>query len=237
MVSYLIEFRFQSRRVRTHLQRIIYNIYRKFRIGRGKKVSHISLVCITQTTDEKRLISDFFKICSETRQMKFTVDGFGTFDNNRVVYAKINASTRLNDFRNKLVETIRSYCTVQSNDKNKDKDRFAYHSTLAMNMSPGKFNQVKKYVMGLPKPRYSHIVMRVTLLKHGKILREYDFMQRKLLYRNQALNRNITRRSKELLRRFMQGQYDPDRNIKKELVPIQLSLWEKIKSFFGAKNG
>jgi len=232
MTSYLIEFRFQSRKVKTHLQRIIYNIYRKFRVGKGKKVSHISLVCITNTTNEKRLISDFARICSQTKQMKFAVNGFGTFDNNQVVYAKIDASTRLNDFRIKLVENIKSYCQVQPNDKNKDKDKFGYHSTLAMKMSPEKFNQVKRYVMRLPKPRYSHIVMRVTLLKRGKILKEYDFMQRRLLNRQQALNRYITRKSKSLLKQFMQGNHNPDRNIKDVTEQKTKSFWDKIKSFF-----
>lgn len=232
---YLIEFRFQSKRVRTHLQRIIYNINRKFGIGRGKKVSHITLVGPISTTNEKRLISDFAKICSKTQHMRFAVNGFGTFDNNGVVYAKIDASTALNDFRNGLVEKIKSYCTIQSNDKRKDKDKFAYHSTLAMKMLPNKFNQVKNYVMKLPKPRYSQIVMRITLLKNRRILREYDFMQRRLLNRGQSLNRNITRRSKELLRNFMQGRHDPDRNVKKE-VHSTLSFWEKIKNFFGGSK-
>jgi hypothetical protein len=232
MASYLIEFRFQSRKVKTHLQKIIYNIYRKFKIGKGKKVSHISLVCISQTTNERRLIYDFAKICSETKQMKFVVNGFGTFDNNRVVYANIDASTRLNDFRIKLVENIKSYCQVQPNDKNKDKDKFGYHSTLAMKMSPEKFNQVKKYVMRLPKPRYSHIVMRVTLLKRGKILREYDFMQRRLLNRKQALNRHITIKSKSLLKQFMRDNYNPDKKIKERAEPKIKSFWDKIKSFW-----
>lgn len=34
-------------------------------------------------------------------------------------------------------------------------------------------------------------LLRVTLLKNGKILYEYDFLQRKLFNRNQSLNRKI----------------------------------------------
>ena len=90
--------------------------------------------------------------------------------------------------------------------------------------------------MKLRKPKYSQIVIRVTLLKKGKILREYDFMQRRLLNRRQALNRHITRRSKTLLRQFMQGKHDPNRRIRRVTKPKPKSLWERIKGFFGVKN-
>ena len=76
--------------------------------------------------------------------------------------------------------------------------------------------------------------MRITLLKGGKILREYDFLQKRLLNRRQALNKHITRNSKELLRKFFEGSYNPDEGVHKfEKHPYQ-SLWDKIKSFFGA---
>ena len=106
MTSYLIEFRFQSKRVKTHLKRIIHKINKRFRVGKKTRVSHISLVGPFTTRNERRLISDFAMICSKTKLMNFKVNGFGTFENNGVIFAKINASTRLNDFRIKLVDTI-----------------------------------------------------------------------------------------------------------------------------------
>jgi len=233
MVSYLIEFRFQSKRVKTYLKRMIYDINRKFHVGKRKNVPHITLAGPLTTTSEKRLISDFARICSETRLMKFKLRGFGTFDSNRVVYVNIGASERFNDFRVKLCNIIRPYCKLKPHDKREDKDRFGYHSTLAMKLSPDKFNKIKNYINSKPKPDYSQVVMRVTLLKGGRILREYDFIQRRLLNRSQSLNRHISRRSKTLLRQFMQGKYDPDRRIRKVFEPKTQSFWEKIKSFFG----
>ena len=58
MQSYLIEFRFQSKRVNTYLRGMIYNINRKFRVGKRKHVPHISLVGPFTTNNERKLISD-----------------------------------------------------------------------------------------------------------------------------------------------------------------------------------
>jgi len=233
MQSYLIEFRFQSKRVNTYLRGMIYNINRKFRVGKRKHVPHISLVGPFTTNNERKLISDFARICSETELLKFKLRGFGTFDNNKVVYVNINASDRLNDFRIKLTNTLRKYCNVKSHDKKSEKKRFAYHSTIAMKLNENKFNQIKKYINSKSKPNYSQIVMRITLLKGGRILKEYDFMQRRLLNRHQSLNRHITRKSKELLRKFMRGQYQPKRKVRKQSKSEPQSIWKKIKSFFG----
>lgn len=233
-MTYLIEFRFQSARVKKYLKGMICEINRKFKVGKRKHVPHITLVGPITTRDEKQLISDFARICSETKLMKFKLKGFGTFDNNRVVYVNIEPSERLNDFRVKLAKTLRKYCQLKkSQDKREDKDRFGYHSTIAMKLCPDKFNAIKRYINRKPKPNYSQIVMRVTLLKQGRILREYDFLQRRLLNRRQSLNKYISRRSKELLKQFMNGEYDPDRKIKTAVEIKHISIWNRIKKFFG----
>lgn len=234
MASYLIEFRFQSAKIKRYLKGMIYDINKKFRVGKKKSVPHVTLVGSFTTRNEKRLISDFARVCSETKLMKLKGKGFGTFDSNRVVYVKIGAGDKLNEFRIRLVENIRPYCTLQSQDRRKSVDKFGYHATLAMKLSEKKFTRIKSYIHTKQPPTFSQRVMRITLLKKGKILREYDFLQRRLLNRRQALNRQITRKSKELLRRYFEGTYDPDSKIHKFKDRKIPSLWEKIKSFFGA---
>ncbi len=234
MANYLIEFRFQSAKIRRYLKGMIYDVNRKFRVGKKKHIPHITLVGPLTTSNERKLISDFAKVCSETELMKFRGNGFGTFDSNRVVYVNIRASERLNEFRIKLVETLRPYCKLQSQDKRKDEDKFSYHSTLAMNLTDGEFNRVKNYIHTKPEPNFSQMVMRVTLLRGGKILREYDFLQKRLLNRRQALDRHITMHSKELLRRYFEGSYNSEEKLGKFVEPKSQSLWDRFKSFFGA---
>jgi len=240
MTQYLIEFRFQSRRIRAYLRGMIYGINKKFGVGRRKHVPHITLIGPITTNNEHRLISDFARICSETKLMKFKGNGFGTFDNNRVVFVNIGVSEKLNEFRIKLVDALTPYCTLQSHDKRKEKDRFGYHSTLAMKLTQSEFDSIKNYIKNKPSPKFTQIVMRVTLLRDGIILKEYDFLQRRLLNRRQALNKQITKRSKILLKRFMQGVYNQNARIiesieNRNIASQPKSLLQKIISFFTRK--
>lgn len=234
MAHYLIEFRFQSKRIRTYIESMIYGINKTFGVGKKKHIPHITLVGPIETKKEQKLIYDFARICSETPLMKFKSRGFGTFDSNRVVFVDISAGEKLNEFRIKLTEALKSYCSLPQHNKRKEGDKFGYHSTLAMKLTPEKFNSIKNYIKNKPAPDFTQIVMRVTLLKDGKILREYDFLQRRLFNRKQALNKQITKRSKILLKKFMQGTYNP--NIRTENKPTKTgqskSLFKKIISFF-----
>jgi calcineurin-like phosphoesterase family protein len=51
------------------------------------------------------------------------------------------------------------------------------------------------------------------LLKYSKILREYDFLQRKLLTRFEAKNPLFYRKTEKLLEDYLLGRYDPNRYI------------------------
>lgn len=224
MTKYLIEFRFQSKRIRFYLKEMIYEINKRFGVGKRKHIPHITLVGPLTTNNERRLVSDFTRICSKTKLMKFQGKGFGTFDNNRVVFVNIGSTEALNEFRIRLVDTLRQYCTLQSRDKKKEEDSFGYHSTLAMKLDQEEFDAIKSYIKNKPAPNFTQAVMRVTLLKGGgRILCEYDFLQRKLLYRRQALNKQILKRSKILLKKVIHNTNKPP------------SVFRRIISFFIGK--
>ena len=237
MTTYLIEFRFQSKKAKDYLKGMVYEINRTFRVSRKKHVPHITLVGPITTHNEKRLISDFSRICSETKLMKFKVNGFGTFDNNKIVFVNIDASDRLNEFRVNLLNTLRFYCNLPQTSKRTDKDKFGYHTTLAMHLDQREFDSIKKYIASKSEPDFSQVILRITLLKKGKILREYDFMQRRLFNRRLALNRYVFRNSLNLLKRFFEGTYDPNRDVKtdKEMSikePVFIRIWKKLKEIF-----
>jgi len=223
MAHYLIEFRFQSKKMRTYLDGMVHGIKRNFGVGKRKHVPHITLVGPLNTNNEKRLVCDFARICSQTKLMKFKGDGFGTFDNAGVVFVNIKASDELNEFRIRLADTLRHYCTLQSQDKKDEKDKFKYHSTLAMKLSTNELNSIKKYIETKPAPNFTQVVMRVTLLRGGRILREYDFLQRKLFDRRHALDRRNLIKSKILLKKFFSGQHNPNKQIKIE-IPAQIKV-------------
>jgi|SRR3989339_638468 len=239
MANYLIEFRFQSKRIRTYLKAMIYEVNRKFHVGKRKHIPHISLVGPFTTTNEKRLLSDFGRICSESPMMKFKGKEFGTFDSNRVVFVNILPNERFNEFRVNLSKTLKEYCKLPAHNKREEKDRFGYHSTLAMNLNPREFDLIKRYIKNKSPPDFTQIVMRITLLRNGKILREYDFLQRKLLNRRQALDRNLLRHSKSLLKSFIQERYNTNSRIRNnetqraDTFIRKNTILDKIKFFFG----
>jgi len=232
MANYIIEFRFQSKRIRSYLKEMIYEINKRFGVGKKKHVPHITLVGPITTNQEQRLISDFARICSETALMKFKGRGFGTFDSNKVVFVNIGPSDKLNNFRITLVQALKSYCSLQSQDKRTD--NFGYHSTLAMNLNQKEFDLIKEHIKNKQAPDFTQIIMRVTLLKKGKILREYDFMQRRLFNRRQAKNKRVLTRSKSLLKLFMQGKYNPKMRTPSKNI-VKKTILERIISFFTRK--
>ena len=210
MAAYLIEFRFQSKKIGAYLKGMIWEVNRKFHVGKRRHVPHITLVGPITTQHEQRLVSDFNRICAQTPIMKFKGSGFGTFDAKRVVFVKIIPSRNLDNFRRELYHTIKSYCRLSEFDHEGEQTDFGYHSTLVMNLDPREFEIIKEYIKDKTPPDFNQIVMRVTLLKNGRILKEYDFLQKRSLNRRQALNRGISRRSKMLLKQFMHGQYEPN---------------------------
>ena len=76
-MSYLIEFRFLGSS-KKEMKKLIWHIDKKFRIGRAKRVRpvpHISLVGPFYTTHERKLVSDFKKLCESKELMNFEVEG------------------------------------------------------------------------------------------------------------------------------------------------------------------
>ncbi len=57
------------------------------------------------------------------------------------------------------------------------------HATIAFKDIDDKFRVIKKFLETVDVPKIQHFVLRLTLLKNAKILREYDLLQHRLLTR------------------------------------------------------
>ena len=229
-MSYLIEFRFQGK-AKYEIKRMIWSLNKKFHIRPNKRpVPHITLVGPLATNNEKRLIGDFNNICSSFPLMKFTVDGFDTFNHSNVVYININPDKKLDEFRWELSQRLKSYCKLRPFDYERN---FSFHATLAMRLPYNKFKIVKSYVHRMKRPKYRYVLVRATLLKGGIILREYDFLLRRPLTRRLAKSREIYSKTMDLLNAFFEGKYDPNQNIKEEVRNVQdKSLFSWVKEIF-----
>jgi calcineurin-like phosphoesterase family protein/2'-5' RNA ligase len=201
MTHYLIEIRLFGT-AKYEFKRLIREVNRTFRIRSHRPVPHISLVGPFYTRDEKRLISDFEKLCAKQPLMTFNIKGFGTFEDTRTVFINIEPDENLDTFRWELSRRLGDYCNLRPHDYERE---FKFHSTIATKLSQGKFDKVKKYIETKPEPEFAHcVVMRVTLIKNSKILREYDFLLRRLLSRREAKSRSILSESYKLLEKFLE---------------------------------
>jgi len=214
MSRYLIEFRFIDRRAKAYMKYLARQVKQKYHIGPSHYVPHITLVGGFDTSNEEKLVKDVDQLCSSYPVMHFSIKGFSTFDENRVVFLDIDPSENLKKFRWELAQRLQNYCILKKPFDFYSKDDFAFHSTVAMDVPTHKFNSIKKYVFSTKIPlNNEYVLARVTIIKSNLILREYDFLQRKLLTRFEAKNPIYYRKTEGLLNDYLEKRYDPNRNI------------------------
>lgn len=230
MGNYLIEFRFHGK-AKYEIKKLVYEINKKFRLGNKRAIPHITLVGPFDTNDEKRLIGDFNRLCSKSHIMKFRTGDYSFFEkkNNNVVFLDIQPSEELEKFRWDLSQKLKPYCKLKSIDHKKI---FTFHATLAMRLSDKKFYKIKNYLRRKPKLKFNHVMVRATLLKNGRILREYDFFLRRPLGRYLSKSKKVYAQTSDLLKGYFENRFDPNK-FKGERVNIRdKGFIDKIKAFF-----
>lgn len=198
---YLIEFRFFGK-AQADMKSLIWEINKRYHIRPNfRPVPHISLVGPLSTRDERKLIDNFLNICKKQDIMHFDIVGFNTFEENRVVFIVIKPDVKMEEFRKELSETLRPYCTLKQYDF---QEKFNFHATIAMNLNPKKFQQVKNYIDKKQEPSFKHVLIRVTIIKNQRILYEYDFILRKMLNRQEAKSQVILLKTFSELKKYIE---------------------------------
>jgi len=223
---YLIEYRFQGSS-KYDIRKMIYHLEKKFHLDSPHKaVPHITLCGGFNTKNEKQLVKDFTSVCSKTPLCKYTVDGFGYFENaTGVIFINIRPNENLKTFRWTLAQKLANHCNLKEFDYNED---FKFHATLAMNLNDHDFSRVKKYIDTQPEPQYKQVLIRATILKNSRILCEYDFLQRRLLNRAEALSKRELTKTFALLEDYFKGNNNPNEGLSKTVASKPESLISKI---------
>jgi len=196
--NYLIEFRFHGY-TKKYANKLSKKISRKFhvkRIVRKGKPPHISLYGGFTTNNEKEMISKFVRVCKKYNFVKFWIKGVSHIDN-RVVQLDIRPSEELKQLREELATELNKCCEASPWDKPGD---FIFHATLAFKDIEQKFDKIWKFLKYQKKPSMEQYLLRVTLLKNRKILKEYDLIQRRLLNRKQALSKKVMKKTFDILK-------------------------------------
>lgn len=224
-MAYLIEFRFRGYAKR-YAKNLIYDVAREFNvkgITRKKAVPHITLYGSFQTNHEKRLVSEIVLIGQRYNLVPFRVKGFNFFDNkqNKVIYLDIEPSEELKCLQRDIAYGLSKFSNGKSFDFDDD---FVFHATVAFKDIDYKFDRIWNYIQQRQEPYIHQHLLRITIIKNGKILYEYDLMQKRLLNRRQALSKSYWNKTIGLLK---QKTSDFNQDLEE-----QESFLDKIKNYF-----
>ena len=195
-MHYLIEFRF-SGYAKKSIRELRMNISKQFGTSKRKLVPHITMAGPLYTRDEARLIKEVVDICKKYDQIKFKLDGFSHFED-RVIYVKIKPSPELVNLRADIAKQLNKFCETTTHDV--DDKEYTFHATLVMKDIAEKFDKIWNYVQTWKIPELEQHVPRITIIKNQRILAEYDLVLKKLLTRNQALDRDIFKKTMEKIK-------------------------------------
>src|SRR5665648_273745 len=231
MAVYLIEFRFHGY-AKKYARTLIYDIARKFNVdGVTKKraVPHITLFGPFTTRNERQVVSTVASIGQKFGLVPFSLKDFNYFNKktNKVIYLDIEPSHELEELRWELAKNLHPITNTRSAfDKYK---KFYFHSTIAFRDIDGKFSNIVEYINTIEKPIIKQHLLRITILKNGKILYEYDLIQKRLLDRREARSKYYW---KKTIQQFKNMCNEFECEVESDDNFIH-SIWEKIKSAIG----
>jgi 2'-5' RNA ligase len=207
MTHYLIDIRLMGS-VKHQIRNLSNHLQEKFNLWDKLVTPHITLAGPFSTHDEKKLVKDFTRICSNQKVIpKYEVGSYGFFDDTRVVFVAITPDENLKQFRYQLSQALLPYCSLRNYDLD-SADEFRFHATLAMKLDWLTFRRIKWYFRRQESVMYRHHPIRATLLRNTRILCEYDFIQERMLSRAQALSRATMKRDFDILKVWEEGSWE-----------------------------
>ena len=207
-------------------------------------VPHISLYGPFLTRQQRQVVAEIIRVCSEYEDVPFIFKGFNYFDNstNKVIYLDIDPSEALVNLRFELAKALLPITSSKSIEDRKTKKDFKFHSTIAFKDIDTKFNEIWGYMSEKDRPNIKQHLLRVTILKNGKILYEYDLIQQKLLNRGQALDKHFFMETIKKLKtmpndnndNFVEREKEEEEEDRERIdeEDKRKSLWERISDIF-----
>lgn len=199
--SYLVDIRFWGF-AKTYLRSLKALAESKFDLPFKKKVFHTTLLRPFNTYDEDELVDRFSDYCSRFagHKIPFTISDFDVFHNDqKIIYANINPSQELLDFRSGLEEYLDDLIAYKQSKitSSHDEGGFNPHVTLLKKgVDDSNYEWILSYLNGFTVDNpIGQYLLRVTLVKNKSIHAEYDLFQNKMLDRELAIDDSYFKRT------------------------------------------
>ncbi len=200
---YLIEFHLYGygEKFAVELCREITRLFGVRFVGNKTRPVHLVLYGRFGTVNEKEVIKRFVGVCRRFDLIKFEIARFDHIEKS-VLCLKIKPSQELVDLKNSLALELNPVCTAQgeSNIENLD-----FLAVLPLAGIQKKFDSVWKFLQAQRTPEIKQYLLRLSLVKNGHVLREYDFIQRRVLTEGKAASRAILNQTMEELREIIEN--------------------------------
>jgi len=199
-------------------KKLIYDIYHNFRVRGSVKhrpVPHISLFGPFGCKSIKDVLNAIGEVGSEYSELGYDVDGFDYFElkkkflfvttsiRKNVVFLKIIPSEELKEFRHSLAKKLLKI-TDSSNVDHDSKEKFQFHATIAMKDIDKKFDTIWEYLKNY-EIKSKEVCYRITLIRKGKIMYEFDLQRKIFLNRRQVIGHRPSRQFHRTKDRRTQG--------------------------------
>ncbi len=196
---YLVEVR-TGGVLKNYLRDIIYDVADQFNVhgaAKPRAVPHITLFGPYNTNHGSEVKERLLNVYEEYDIVPYLVDGFDYFRENNVVYAKVVPSPELRSLRRNISRELQP---ITYNARPWDEDYFYdFHITIAFKDVGDKFEDIWTYVNKEYDPQFEEYATRITSLKRGDMMWEYDLLQDRMLSFDDATSAESWEKTMELL--------------------------------------
>lgn len=200
MGGYLIEVR-TGGELKTRLREIIADVEATFDLhgtAGSRPVPHITLYGPYDTSQGHAVKRQLQRTLSGYEVVPYRIDGFDTFLETDVIYANVVPSRRLRALRREIATTL-APLTQPQNQYDDDFYR-EFHITVANRGVRGQREAILEYLTETYTLQEDAYVERVTSLRRGEMLWEYDLLQQQALSPDEATSRESWERTTALLK-------------------------------------
>lgn len=187
---YLLEVR-TGADLKEYFRKIIYEIEDEFGVkgaAQPRAVPHITLFGPYNTKQGKTVKRALLDIFEDFEAVPYRVEGFDTFRDNNVIYARVVPSQELRDLRREIARRLEPITfNTQPHDA---ADWYDFHITLAYKDVGDQFRPILNYLEERYTPSFDAYATRVTSLRRRDMLWEYDLPRGELMGRDEATTRS-----------------------------------------------